>query len=154
MNTTKLLASLGTAAVITMTSGVAQADNSHNGGHIGISAAAAHAAGASASVGGGASAHKKNGHIAWTYNGMSGPNHWSELSAEYSECGVGNQQSPIDLTKAVNAQIQKLDIDWHTLPDAVTNNGHSIQINTPEGNYAEIDGDRFELLQFHIHHPS
>lgn len=145
MNTTKLLASIGTAAVITITSGVAQANNSNNGSHISTPTATTQAAD---------SAPHKKAHASWSYTGNAGPTHWSELSDEYSQCGAGDQQSPIDLTNVVDAQVKKLNIDWHTLPDTVTNNGHSIQVNTPEGNYAEIDGQKFELLQFHMHHPS
>jgi carbonic anhydrase len=147
MKTTKILMSLSTVAVMTLMTGVAQADSStyqksptHYNGHV--------------SAGSTQTLHRKHNDTRWSYNGNSGPDHWSELNEDYKECNVGDQQSPIDLTGAIDAKIEKLNINWHAMPDTVTNNGHSIQINTPKGNFAEIDGDKFELLQFHMHHPS
>ena len=36
----------------------------------------------------------------------------------------------------------------------VLNNGHTIQVEGKDGGYATIDGERFDLLQFHFHTPS
>ncbi|MGH6718639.1 MAG: carbonic anhydrase, partial [Alphaproteobacteria bacterium] len=34
------------------------------------------------------------------------------------------------------------------------NNGHTIQVNCEGGGFSMIEGSRYELLQFHFHHPS
>ena len=38
-------------------------------------------------------------HAAWSYQGATGPSHWGDLSAEYSTCRQGKNQSPIDISK-------------------------------------------------------
>jgi carbonic anhydrase len=36
----------------------------------------------------------------------------------------------------------------------IVNNGHTIQVNVPNGSKIRIDGKPFDLLQFHFHRPS
>jgi carbonic anhydrase len=37
---------------------------------------------------------------------------------------------------------------------SVIDNGHTVQANVAPGNYIELGGRRYELLQFHFHRPS
>ena len=39
-------------------------------------------------------------------------------------------------------------------PLRIVNNGHTIQVNTPSGGHTMLGDKRFDLLQFHFHHPS
>jgi carbonic anhydrase len=69
-------------------------------------------------------------------------------------CSAGGQQSPIDIAGTIVAQEPALKIRWIKGPDKIVNNGHTIQIDFPEGNTLRL-GDRSYLLrQFHFHHPS
>jgi carbonic anhydrase len=34
------------------------------------------------------------------------------------------------------------------------NNGHTVQVNYDTGSYIELNGDRYDLVQFHFHAPS
>ncbi len=36
----------------------------------------------------------------------------------------------------------------------VINNGHTIQVDYPPGSYIKINGEIYQLLQFHFHTPS
>jgi carbonic anhydrase len=36
----------------------------------------------------------------------------------------------------------------------ILNNGHTIQVNVAPGSTAIVNGQRYDLLQFHFHHPS
>ena len=48
-------------------------------------------------------------------------------------------------------------IDFHYLPSnnsVVINNGHTIQINYPQGSFIVVGGKRFDLKQIHFHTPS
>ena len=45
-------------------------------------------------------------------------------------------------------------IDYKPLPLRILNNGHTIQVNADPGSACVIGGTRYELLQFHFHHPS
>ena len=103
----------------------------------------------------GASAEEAHGHEKhWTYEGEEGPEHWGEIKPEFKSCAIGIQQSPINLAKPVHAELSKLTVDWKPFPLTVTNNGHTIQVNTPAGSSIADGGEKYNLAQFHFHHPS
>ena len=95
----------------------------------------------------GASAH-------WTYQGEAGDAHWGELSPAFKACEFGTEQSPIDLANAITAEPGNADIVWQPMPLRIINNGHTIQVNATPGSFCSIGGTRYELQQFHFHHPS
>lgn len=90
----------------------------------------------------------------WNYQGETGPEHWSEI--DQNDCG-GSAQSPIDIVETVTDKNLK-PIDFHydtkTKIHDVINNGHSIQFDFEPGDYIMIDGDKYELKQFHFHEPA
>lgn len=47
-------------------------------------------------------------------------------------------------------------ISFHYLPSPlnVVNNGHTVQVNYARGSYIVVGKKRYDLLQFHFHHPS
>ena len=90
----------------------------------------------------------------WTYSGAQGPDHWGELAPEAQVCAAGNEQSPIDLTGAVPADLPKIEVSYKPQPLRVINNGHTIQVNFQPGSEIAIGKDRYTLLQYHFHHPS
>lgn len=55
---------------------------------------------------------------------------------------------------AVNADMAKISFHYSPTPIKVVNSGHSIQVNYGSGSYIEVDGQRYDLLQFHFHSPS
>ena len=92
----------------------------------------------------------------WTYEGAG---HWSDLDPEYAACDIGKEQSPIDIRNAQTAELPALRFDYKSGPlKYVINNGHTIRVNyhdTPENGNFLIAGDkRYQLTQFHFHHPS
>jgi carbonic anhydrase len=90
----------------------------------------------------------------WGYQGDGAPKHWSELEGDYALCGSGENQSPINIINTVNTKLPKLNINYSGYGSNVINNGHSIQVNYQPGSTLVIDGDSFELKQFHFHSPS
>ncbi|MGB8511575.1 MAG: carbonate dehydratase, partial [Pseudolabrys sp.] len=44
----------------------------------------------------------------WTYEGNTGPEKWGDLDAASKACSVGSQQSPIDITGSIKAQLPPL----------------------------------------------
>lgn len=90
----------------------------------------------------------------WSYKGENGPGNWGKLAPEFAPCGNGKSQSPIDLVKAIKAKLNKIDLHYSESDINLINNGHTIQENYDEGSYAEIDGEKFQLLQLHFHTPS
>lgn len=87
----------------------------------------------------------------WNYEN---PEQWGDISEEYRACKIGNQQSPIDLDFSVKSELKPVEIHYQDIPLRVINNGHSIQVNNKLDNFIIIDDQKFDLLQFHFHHPS
>ena len=95
----------------------------------------------------------KEGHH-WSYEGSIAPDKWGDLDAANATCSIGGQQSPIDITSAVAARQPSLKINWSKRPETIVNNGHTIQLDSAEGNTLHMGDRRYELKQFHLHHPS
>lgn len=90
----------------------------------------------------------------WTYEGEEGPQHWGEIDPSYAICGTGENQSPIDISKPIEKDL--VNISFHYQPSEVNilNNGHTAQVNYDTGSYIELDGTRYDVVQFHYHAPS
>jgi carbonic anhydrase len=86
--------------------------------------------------------------------GYADADHWGELAAEFATCGAGMEQSPIDLTAATMASIDDASLTYAPAAATVTDNGHTVQVNLANAGSAVVDGDEFELAQFHFHAPS
>jgi len=91
----------------------------------------------------------------WSYSGEDGPQQWGDLTADYLMCSMGRNQSPIDLTGAVDANLDELILDYPNRGIVgEVNNGHTIQENLNPGNFITIQGQQYEARQFHFHSPS
>jgi carbonic anhydrase len=104
----------------------------------------------------GLSAHAEStGHAAphWGYEGEGAPESWGDLSGANKVCSMGMEQTPIDLVGATRASISPVDVGFAAAQATVVYNGHTIQVNVAGGG-SVIEGTRYDLLQFHFHHPS
>ena len=90
----------------------------------------------------------------WGYEGATGPDHWGDLDAASKVCSVGSQQSPVDISGAIKAQLAPLKMAWSKKADTIVNNGHTIQLNFEHGGTLTVGKDSYTLLQYHFHHPS
>jgi len=90
----------------------------------------------------------------WSYEGSTGPAKWSELDDANKVCGIGSQQSPIDIGTTVKSRLPPLRINWGGRPDTIVNNGHTIQLNFAEGSTLKLERTTYKLLQVHFHRPS
>jgi carbonic anhydrase len=94
----------------------------------------------------------ESGH--WSYEGPNGAGQWGNLDKSFQACAIGSQQSPIDLTGAIKAELQNLVFDWKPQAFKIANNGHTIQANAAPGSALTLDGQTFALKQFHFHTPA
>ncbi len=92
--------------------------------------------------------------VHWMYSGEHGPEHWGELSPAFVACSEGKSQSPIDIVDPTDTDLEPIALAYRGSTTAVVNNGHTLQINAGPDNSLDLDGQRFELLQFHLHSPS
>lgn len=89
--------------------------------------------------------------VHWEYEGVDGPDHWSELCVDYTPCG-GRVQSPVDITGAVDdAALPDIPQTYSASATHIVNNGHTIQFNYDAGSTIVVNGETFTLLQFHTH---
>ncbi len=93
----------------------------------------------------------------WSYEGEKGPSHWSALDPDYALCNVGKTQSPVDIGTAVKADLPPLRFAYRQGRLTIINNGYTaVRVDYPpgNGNFLFVGGERYELTQFHFHHPS
>ncbi len=121
----------------------------HNPATAAEPAGMAHASGAGSQGGHGAEAH-----AAWSYSGPNGPEHWADLKPEFAQCGIGQRQSPIDISDGIPVELDPIAFDYRPSTFRVIDNGHTVQVNLAPGNRITVNGRRYDLLQFHFHRPS
>lgn len=99
----------------------------------------------------------------WSYGREDGPSRWSSLDPAWALCGEGRAQSPLDLVRA-----EETDIDaptrgygstslWIAHQEHVVDildNGHTIQVDYDAGSTVTAAGRAYELQQYHFHAPS
>lgn len=89
----------------------------------------------------------------WGYSGHEGPENWAKLSADFSAC-TGKNQSPINITGFTEAELTPIEFNYKSGGNEILNNGHTVQVNYEKGSNIKVDGNKFNLLQFHFHSPS
>ncbi|MCC4600460.1 carbonic anhydrase [Xanthomonas melonis] len=101
-------------------------------------------------------AHETAPHDAheWGYTGPEGAEHWADLAKENALCGNGQQNSPIDLKAAIDANLGSLLLHYGAVPLVVNNTGHSIQLDLHDGGSMSTGGKQYQAMQLHFHHPS
>jgi carbonic anhydrase len=120
-------------------------------------AATRHEAAASASglPGAAASAGEPTGCDApWSYEGPIGPQHWGDLSPCYAACSTGVSQSPVDLGALEPSRLRTGIFHYGPTAIVLLNDGHTIKADYPPPAGYLVDGARFDLVEFHFHHPS
>lgn len=91
----------------------------------------------------------------WDYAGKRGPLEWGKLDPAYKVCSQGHEQSPIDIRGAhLNKALQPIEFHYISAPVTLENNGHTVLVHVHPGSYIVADGVRYELQQFHFHHPA
>lgn len=89
--------------------------------------------------------------VHWEYEGHDGPDQWSQLCVDFVPCG-GAVQSPIDITGAIDdASLSAISQTYVSSATHIVNNGHTIQFNADAGSSIVVNGETYNLLQFHTH---
>lgn len=93
----------------------------------------------------------------WSYKGADGADRWGQLDPDYAVCTLGKAQSPIDIRQAQKADLPPLRFVHVPGPLNIINNGYTaVRVNyrAGNGNLLIVGNKRYELTQFHFHHPS
>ena len=91
---------------------------------------------------------------AWSYSGATGPQAWAGLRPEFSLCGSGQRQSPIDLREGIAVDLEPIRFNYQSSGFGVVDNGLTLQINIAPGNHLELAGRRYELQHLRFQRPS
>ena len=97
---------------------------------------------------------KHTEHKHWGYSGDVAPANWGKLDEKFKICSEGKVQMPIDIKPTKDIDLPKLDLKYSAKSNSIVNNGHTVQVNIDGGDTLTIDGDVYELKQFHFHTPS
>lgn len=92
--------------------------------------------------------------VHWGYSGHEGPEYWGKLDPKFTSCSEGKNQSPINLTGMIEGELLPLTFNYQAGGNEILNNGHTIQVNYIHGSSITVNGEQFELKQFHFHAPS
>ena len=84
----------------------------------------------------------------WSYSGKTAPEH------QHGTCQTGVNQSPIDITGAIESTLSPIVFNYAQAGKNIVNNGHTVQVNFDGKQSIEIEGKIFNLLQLHFHAPS
>lgn len=90
----------------------------------------------------------------WGYDEDLGPKNWAELDERFAICESGLNQSPINITNPIDAQLSPLLFQGESKATTFVNNGHTVQVNFASGSYLTIEGKKYSLKQIHFHTPS
>lgn len=90
----------------------------------------------------------------WSYSGENGPEHWAALDPDFALCAKGTNQSPVNLSGFIEAELEPLAFDYNGIVTELLNNGHTIQASHAAGSTLKVGGRSFELKQIHFHAPS
>lgn len=90
----------------------------------------------------------------WSYGEDEGPKEWSSLDERYHMCEEGFNQSPINITSAIEAKLSPLGFEGNAKGTTFVNNGHTVQVNFAGGNTLNVDNKNYSLKQIHFHTPS
>ncbi|WP_293660576.1 carbonic anhydrase family protein [Rhodoferax sp. OV413] len=100
--------------------------------------------------------HSHEGDAHWAYEGENGPAAWGKLKPEFSLCGSGKRQSPINIeeTNTLQGPAEAVQFNYTPSNGTVINNGHTIQVDVQGDNSITVRSSRYRLVQFHFHTPS
>jgi carbonic anhydrase len=90
----------------------------------------------------------------WSYEGKTGALLWGKLDPAYQACAKGHEQSPLDIRGArLNPALQPIEFHYIAGPVTLENTGHTVEVHVDPGSYIVAGGVRYDLVQFHFHHP-
>ncbi len=90
----------------------------------------------------------------WQYQGDKGPEAWGDLSENYGTCKTGKQQSPINITGSFQDMSDVLILNYSSTPLNAYKLLEKVRQDIAPGNHVSLNGERYNLLQFHTHAPS
>ncbi|MEM7495702.1 MAG: carbonic anhydrase family protein [Myxococcota bacterium] len=90
--------------------------------------------------------------MGWSYESPAGPDRWGDLDASFAACKLGRAQSPVNIVDAQAATFAgRLHFHYREFQARLEHNGHTLTAQDDNGGFVEIDGECYQLKQFHFH---
>ncbi|KAL8489472.1 hypothetical protein ACS0TY_025388 [Phlomoides rotata] len=84
-----------------------------------------------------------------------GPHNWTNLNPNWTRCGTGRKQSPINIANLIISSREDLIREYTPAPAQIKNRGHDIEVVwIGDAGGIVINGTEFKLEQCHWHLPS
>lgn len=90
----------------------------------------------------------------WGYSGPQGPEQWGKIKPEYSVCGSGKRQSPIDIRDGIKVTLDPIQFDYRPTAFRVLDTGRTVQVSVGAGNSITVNGRRYDLQRIEFRRPS
>ncbi|MGM0519531.1 MAG: carbonic anhydrase [Campylobacterota bacterium] len=90
----------------------------------------------------------------WSYEKEDGPKKWASLDDRYFMCGEGKNQSPINISNAVEANLATLTLNGNSNANTFVNTGNSLEVNFSNGNQLVVNDETYNLKKLSFHTPS
>ena len=91
----------------------------------------------------------------WSYEGKTGPFGWHKIKSDWAIAKAGIRQSPINIIPEdalTLPTLKRIEFHYSGGLHLLKDNGHTIQVDIKnDKNYIIIDGQKYQLLQFHFH---
>lgn len=91
----------------------------------------------------------------WGYSNNIAPQYWANINPLYLGCEKGNQQSPINIvTKNIRNGADSFTLQYNVAKGInLTLQHYTFVITYPKGNFLEISGVRYQLMEIHLKTP-
>ena len=90
----------------------------------------------------------------WGYRGKSGPDHWHYVDPGFALCAEGKNQSPVNLTDFVEAELPPIEFAYNSQATEVVNARHTIHVKFAPGSRIRVSSREFRLEEVRFRTPS
>jgi len=94
------------------------------------------------------------GDVEWGYRGKRGPDHWGYLHPSFAVCLSGSNQSPVNLSGFVEAELPSIEFEYTTEATEIVNKDHTLHVSFAPGSRIRVGGQVFELKEIQFRTPS
>ncbi len=92
--------------------------------------------------------------IQWGYQGDLGPEHWGGLDPSFATCSRGEEQSPLDLSRATEKDLGEIVFNYSPTRIHLSHDGRTVSADCEAGDSMRFDKGTFDLVRFQFHRPS
>lgn len=90
----------------------------------------------------------------WSYSGSTAPENWGTLEENFSVCGTGTRQSPVDVPPRLLPQALPISISYHPTTTLFEDTGRTFALRPQGKSSVMYEGTEYQLKSVEFHSPS